>query len=521
MKTGSARITLAAMTVAGSVILVDQTAVPLATPHIIRGLGGPLADGQWILTANLLPLAAFMVLGGRLGDLFGLRRMFLAGAAGFLLATVLAAAAQDMAMLIAARLVQGTAAALMMPNSIAIVSAVFPSERRGSALGILAGGTAFFAALGPVVGGALTGIDWRLVFVLNGLLTLVVIGLTLRGTPDLPARARARIDLPGLVLFTVGIASFVFGLSQLAERDASAASQFGPIALGVVVLAAFVVVELRTDAPLIDLRLLRRPNFLASNVSQVLAGAVELGLGFLLPFQLLLVVGVEPAVAGLALLPASLPIIFAGPLAGRAYDRFGGRWPLVVGFLILAASGVALAAGVGAQSVGALIPGLLLQGLGLGIVLTVNDPVGLGAVPAGAAGEGAGMINTAEQLGGALGVAGFLALEFNFYEDRLYDRLGNRGIDPTQAQVETGRNYLQRVEESGLHNVPEPQVLKGVLHDITAAHVDGFQLAFGASAVVGLVGAVVCFVLVRHGEPLGIRIRSRRSRWVLAGREAP
>jgi EmrB/QacA subfamily drug resistance transporter len=518
MESGSARVTLAAMTVAGSVILVDQTAVPLATPHIIKSLGGPLTDGQWILTANLLPLAAFMVLGGRLGDLFGLRRMFLAGAAGFLAATVLAATAQDMAMLIAARLVQGTAAALMMPNSVAIVSAVFPAERRGSALGILAGGTAFFASLGPVVGGALTGIDWRLVFVLNGLLTLVAVGLTLRGAPDLPPRARARIDFAGLILFTVGIASLVFGLAQLAQADASAASQFGPIAAGAVVLAVFVPVELRSSEPLIDLRLLRRPNFLASNISQVLAGAVELGLGFLLPFQLLLVVGVEPAVAGLALLPASLPIILVGPLAGRAYDRFGGRWPLVVGFLVLAASGVALALGVGAQSVAALVPGLVLQGIGLGIVLTVNDPVGLGAVPADNAGEAAGMINTAEQLGGALGVAGFLALEFEHYLDVLYHRLSDRGIHPTEAQIETSREYLLRAEESGLHEVPEPGVVKAVLADITAAHVDGFQLAFGASAVVALVGAAACVLLVRGGDSLGIRIRSRRSRWILASR---
>jgi EmrB/QacA subfamily drug resistance transporter len=518
MEAGSARVTLAAMTVAGSVILVDQTAVPLATPHIIKSLGGPMSDGQWILTANLLPLAAFMVLGGRLGDLFGLRRMFLTGAVGFLVATVLATAAQDMAMLIAARLIQGTAAALVMPNSVAIVSAVFPSERRGAALGILAGGTAFFAALGPVVGGALTGIDWRLVFALNGVLTLLTIGLTLRGTPRLPGRAGARLDVPGLVLFTIGIASLVFGLGQLTQADVSTASQLGPIGFGAVALTLFVAIELRVEAPLIDLRLLRRPNFLAANVSQVLAGAIELGLGFLLPFQLLLVVGVEPAVAGLALLPASLPIILVGPLSGRAYDRFGGRWPLVAGFLVLAASGVALALGVGGESVTALVPGLVLQGVGLGIVLTVNDPVGLGAVPAENGGEAAGMINTAEQLGGALGIAGFLALEYEHYLDELYDRLGARGIDPTQAQVDTSRAYLLRAEEAGLHDVPEPGIVRHVLSDITAAHVDGFRLAFGGSAVVALIGAMVCLVLVRGGEPLGIKIRSRRSRWILASR---
>jgi len=223
------RLVLAAMDVAGSVILVDQTAVPLATSHIVAGLHGSVDASQWILTANLLPLAAFMVVGGRLGDLFGLRRVFLWGAAGFAVATVLATAAQDMTMLIGARVLQGASAALVMPNSVAIVSSVFPAERRGSALG-----------------------------------------------------------------------------------------------LGALALVAFVAVESRVDAPLIDLRLLRHANFLAANVSQVLSGMIELGLGYLLPFQLLLVVGVAPATAGLALLPASVPIILSS--AGPSASRCSSRW---------------------------------------------------------------------------------------------------------------------------------------------------------------------------------------------------
>jgi EmrB/QacA subfamily drug resistance transporter len=517
---GSPRLALAAMTLAGSLILVDQTAVPLATPHIIQDLDGSVADSQWVLTANLLPLAAFMVVGGRLGDLFGLRRVFIVGAIGFLAATIVAVAAQDMAMLVAARVIQGTAAALMMPNSVAIVSTLFAGDRRGSALGILAGGTAFFAALGPVIGGALTGIDWRLVFALNGLLAVVTIALTLRATPPLaPGRTGGRIDIPGLITFAVGIASLVFGLAQLAQTDASPATQYGPIAAGLAVLALFVAIELRTQEPLIDLRLLRHLNFLASNVSQVIAGAIELGLGFLLPFQLLLVVGVEPAVAGLALLPASIPIILVGPLAGRAFDRFGGRWPLVVGFLVLAASGAALALGVSEASVASLTPGLLLQGIGLGIVLTVNDPVGLSSVPPEDSGQAAGAINTAEQLGGAVGIAGFLALEYRTYMDGTADRLAERGIEPTPAQMEAGKEFMLEAEQKGLRNVPEPAFLQRVADDLMAAHVDGFQLAFGASGVVALLGAVVCLALVRRGDPIGIRVRSRRSRWILASRQ--
>ena len=146
-------MTLVAMTLANSMILVDQTAVPLATPDVVEGLNADLNLGQWLLTANILPLAAFMVLGGRLGDLLGMRRVFLTGAVIFIVSTALAGAAQDIVWMIAVRATQGIGAALMMPTAMALVSAVFPDERRGSALGILAGASAFFAALGPVLGG--------------------------------------------------------------------------------------------------------------------------------------------------------------------------------------------------------------------------------------------------------------------------------------------------------------------------------------------------------------------------------
>ena len=161
-------LTLAAMTLANSMILVDQTAVPLAIPHAVAGLDGSLSTSQWVMTANVLPLAAFMVFAGRLGDLLGLRRVFLAGALLFIGSSALAGAAQDMVWLITVRATQGVGAALMLPTTLAIVSAIFPERDRGRALGIVAGASAFFAALGPVLGGLLTQyVDWRAVFLIN------------------------------------------------------------------------------------------------------------------------------------------------------------------------------------------------------------------------------------------------------------------------------------------------------------------------------------------------------------------
>jgi EmrB/QacA subfamily drug resistance transporter len=513
-------VTLIAMTLSSSMILVDQTAVPLATPDAIKGLGAGIDEGQWLLTANILPLAAFMVLGGRLGDLLGLRRVFLAGAAIFLAATMMAGAAQDMTWMISARVAQGLGAACMMPTAVAIVSAVAPADRRGMALGVLAGGSAFFAALGPVLGGILTSIDWRLVFFINVPLALLAIGLTLRGTPPLAPQLNGRVrdlDFAGMVTLAVAAGGVVFGLSQIADRSVGDPVVLIPLVAGAISGAAFILIELRVSDPLLDLRLFRHKNFLASNLSQVLAGSIELGMGYLLPFLLLLVIGVDPVLAGIALIPATIPIILAGPLAGRTFDRIGGRAPLTIGFLILAGSGIALAIAVPEKTIVSLVPGLVLQGLGLGIILTVNDPVGLNAVPENDRGRAAGMINTSEQLGGALGIAILLAVELGYYRHQLFGELAARGIHPTDQQYDQVQSFIQDSEQHGLGNVKESPLVQGVIHDLVATHVDGFRLTFLVAALIALVGAICSFALVRRTDRVTTApVFGRRSRWIYA-----
>src|ERR1700755_3177603 len=298
------KITLAAMTLASSMILVDQTAVPLAAPHAISGLHAEISQSQWLMTRNLLPLAALMVFGGRLGDLFGMRRVFLFGAVVFALATTAMGASQDIAWAIVARAIQGAGAALMMPTALAIVSAVYPDEEKGAALGILAGASAFFAALGPVLGGVLTAIDWRLVFLVNVPLAIITIVLTLRATPELkPEEGASRdLDLEGVVTFAIAVGDLIFGLSQGPEEGWGQAETVVPIAVGLAFIPIFLLVERRAKNPMINFKLFRHENFLASNLSQLLAGMVELGLGYLTPLFLLLVVGVSPGLAGVGVI---------------------------------------------------------------------------------------------------------------------------------------------------------------------------------------------------------------------------
>jgi MFS family permease len=278
----------------------------------------------------------------------------------------------------------------------------------------------------------------------------------------------------------------------------------------------FVRVELRTRQPLIDFALFRRRNFLAANISQLLAGGVELGLGFLLPYYLLLVIGVGPTLAGVALIPGTIPIIAAGPLAGRLYDRRGGRLPLVTGFLVLAASGLALAWGAGSATVAALIPGLLLQGIGLGVVLTVNDPVGMNAVDESDRGEAAGLINTTEQMGGAIGIAVLSAIELGVYFPNLYGRLAVRGITPSPAQTAEVHQFIAQAEEQGLRHVDQPGSVQATLNDLIAAHIVAFQITFIVAAAIALLGAATSFLLVRDHATTTSPAFGRRSRWISA-----
>jgi MFS family permease len=357
------------------------------------------------------------------------------------------------------------------------------------------------------------------VFLINVPLALIAIGLTLAGTPPLPPAPgqRRRIDWSGTVAFAVAIVGLIYGLSRGQPDGWGSPTTVVPLAVCVAAFAIFGVVERRAADPLLDVRLFRHLNFLAATISQVVAGAIELGLGYLLPFYLLLVVGVGPVTAGIALIPGTIPIIAAGPLAGRAFDRIGGRWPLVAGFVVLALSGLALGIGATGATAVALIPGLVLQGFGLGIVLTVNDPVGMNSVSDRDRGQAAGIINTAEQLGGAIGIAGLGALQLSYYFHLLFAKLASQGIHPTPAQSTTVREFIAKAEQQGLHNVPQGPVVQKVFGDLVHSHAHSFQIAFFAASGIALVGAIACGVLVRH-EPRTLEhpIFGRRSRWVTA-----
>lgn len=502
----AARVVLWAMTLANAMVLVDQTAVPLALPQIMRDFSVGTTSVQWVLTASLLPLAGLLVFGGKLGDTVGRRRVLLVGTAVFVGASIVGGLAPVFPLLLAARVAQGVGSAMMLPSSVAIVGATFPPAERGRALGTMGGVAAIAGALGPTIGGSLTAaISWRAVLLVNVPLAALCALATLRAVPaDAPPARRARIDLAGTTLLCIALVSFVFGFSQTQGSGVTSLDVWLPIAVSVVIGGAFVVHERRTDEPLLNFGLLgRHRNYLAAVVSQGIAGAAEIGLGVIFPLILVLNLEMTPALAGLALIPATVPMVAMAPLAGRWYDRAGGRSPLVVGYAILAASGVAMAVGASAGTYQALLPGLLLYGVGLALVLTTNDPVSLDMVAEVDHGQASGVSATAEQGGGAIGIAAIYALFHTTYVERLHAMVDASSLPDLTGQTDSAlRSALLRAEATGLRPEHFDRSVAQYLDAANAASQRGYAVAFLVVTAITVVGLVAVAVLVRRvGAP--------------------
>ncbi|HEU0192740.1 MAG TPA: MFS transporter [Gaiellales bacterium] len=507
-RAGSQRgVVIAAMTLANAMILVDQTAVPLALPNIIRQLHVSAASVQWVMTASLLPLAGLLVLGGRLGDTRGRRRVFIVGAVLFGGASAVGGLAPDFSLLLTARVVQGVGGALMLPATVAIVSASVPPEDQGGALGLMGGVAAVAGALGPTIGGVLTSaFSWRAVLLVNVPLLLLTLYLTLRSVPrDSEASAEAvSVDVPGALFLFLTLVGLVYGLSESQTHSFRGPIVLGPVIAALVAGAVFVVREQRAAQPVMSFDLLRaHRNYLGATLSQFIGGMTEMGLSVIFPLILILNLGMPPAKAGLALIPTTIPMVILAPLVGRWYDRGGGRVPMMTGFASLAAAGVVLAVGVNSNSYPALLPGLLLYGIGLSIVLTVNDPVTLDSVPEADHGQAAGVSATAEQGGGAIGIAALFAVFHYTYVADLHDRINASPLpDLHTAGYEALRSAIIAAENTGLniHHFP-PQFVKYVLIAEKAAD-RGYVVVFVAVAILSAAGVLVGRLVTQPDPPV-------------------
>jgi EmrB/QacA subfamily drug resistance transporter len=397
--------TFAITSIALFMVVLDNLVVSIALPVIRTDLDATIEQLEWTVNAYTLTFAVFLLTGAALGDRFGRRRMFILGLGLFTVASAAAALAPSMEALIAARAVQGIGGAIVTPLTLTLLSAAFPAERRGVALGAWSGIAGLAVAAGPLVGGAVVeGIAWQWIFWLNVPIGLAVLPLSRLLTESHgPDKA---LDLPGLALASGGLLGLVWGLVHGNADGWSSPQIVGSLTAGAVLLAAFVAWEARAEAPMLPLRFFRNRAFSAANGASLAMYFGMFGSVFLLSQFFQTAQGYSPLEAGLRVLPWTAMPMLVAPIAGALSDRIGGR-PFLAGGLALQALGLAWIAAVSTPDVGysSLIGPFVVSGIGMGMFFAPVANVVLTAVGARDEGKASGASNAIREVGGVFGVA--------------------------------------------------------------------------------------------------------------------
>jgi EmrB/QacA subfamily drug resistance transporter len=493
---GAERWVLAATILGSSMVFIDGTVVNVALPVLQVDLRATVAQVQWIVEAYALFLAALILLGGSLGDHFGRRRIFSFGVALFAAASVWCGVAPDANMLILARAAQGIGGALLTPGSLAIIGATFRADRRGRAIGTWSGATAITTTIGPVLGGWLVEhASWRWVFFLNVPLAVAVLAIAARHVPESRDEAAARLDGWGALLATLGLGGLTFGLIQSGTHGLHDPAVLGALGLGVAALAAFLVVEARSRAPMMPLELFRSRTFSGANLLTLLLYGGLAGALFFVPFNLIQVQGYSPTAAGAALLPFVLIMSGLSRWSGGLVDKYGARLPLVVGPLIAAAAAILYAVtGIGGSYWTTFFPAVAVQGVGMAITVAPLTTVVMGAVEVRPAGLASGINNAVSRTAGLLAVALMGVVVLTTFNRVLDARLEMLALPPEAAQA----LHAQRARLAAA-DVPaglDPLTAAALRQAIDESFLDGFRLAMYVGAGLALAGALSALALI-------------------------
>ncbi len=478
---------LGAMCFALFMIMLDNTVVNVALPSIQRSLDASTSSLEWTVNAYTLSFAVLLVTGGRLGDIFGRRRIFLTGVIVFALSSGAIGFSPSDTWLVAWRAIQGAGAAMMMPATLSIITNTFPAHERGKAIGTWAGVSALALAIGPVLGGFLVeSVSWQSIFFLNLPVAVGAIVVTLFAVRESRDESAAqRIDVPGVLTLTIGLAALVLALVEGNAWHWGSTRELALFAIAAIGLTSFAIVERRQPSPMVDFSFFRSRSFLGANIVAFIVSFAMLAMFFFMALYMQNVLHYSPLEAGLRFLPSTVMIVLIAPLAGRLADRVGSR-PLMT-FGLLAVSGALLWQSQLTVSSGysALLPGFMLMGIGMAFVMSPMSTAAMNAVEPAKAGVASGILSMNRMVGGTFGVAVLGAMVAT---------LGRSKIDQLlPALPASARAHLASGLGSGAapHGVPVQIIDAG-----QQAFVYALQYGLRLGAAVALLGAMLAWTLV-------------------------
>jgi EmrB/QacA subfamily drug resistance transporter len=489
----SGAIVLAVTILGSSMAFIDGTVVNVALPALQSAFHASISDVQWVVESYALMLAALLLVGGSLGDIFGRRKVYVLGVAVFAAASAGCGLSQNIAMLIWARSVQGIGAALLVPGSLALITASFPEETRGRAIGTWSGFSAMTAAIGPVIGGWLIEHStWRWVFFLNLPLAFVVILLSAKVPESRNENASHHLDWLGSLLVTLGLGGVTYALIEWPARVRHGVDLVAAV-LGAAALAGFVAVEHGSRAPMVSLKLFRSRNFSGANLLTLFLYAALGGLMFFFPLDLIQIQHYTATQAGAALLPFIAIMFGLSRWAGGLVARYGARIPLTIGPLV-AGCGIALFAIVPQSGSywATFFPAVVVMGLGMAISVAPLTTTVMNAVPEFESGLASGINNAVSRLAALLAVAVFGAVLVTVFNHSLDKSLDQLALNPeVRAQIDAARPQL-----AAAHN-PNPIVQDA----ITDSFISGYHSVIWIAASLAALSAIAAWLLIEPGAP--------------------
>jgi EmrB/QacA subfamily drug resistance transporter len=493
---GAHRWTLVAAILGSGMAFVDGTVVNVALPAIQRDLAATAAQAQWVIESYALLLASLLLVGGALGDRFGRRLVFMAGTGVFCSAAIGCALSVTIGQLIAARAVQGLGAALLVPGSLALISATFTQAERGRAIGTWSAFSGMAAAIGPVLGGFLVDhYSWTWAFLVNVPIGAVLLAICLAKVPESRGNATGPgLDVAGATLVTLGLAGIVFAFIEAPVRGWTAAVLSALLA-GLLGLVLFVVAESRNRSAMLPLQLFRIRNFTGANVLTLLLYAALGGGLFFFPLNLIQVQGYGATAAGAAMLPFIAIMFLLSRWAGTLVEQFGARIPLVVGPLV-AAAGFAMFAvpSIGGTYTSTFLPAVCVLGLGMAVTVAPLTTTVMNAVGPDLAGVASGVNNAVSRAAALLAIAVLGIVMTLAFEAALGSRLSTMELPP--ALLSTIEQQLDLLAAIKVPANVDPPTAFAIKRAVGEAFVAGFRWVMAACSALALISALSAWVLI-------------------------